>query len=420
MAMMVGAENVERVWSLLSKAMMDAEGLQDPYPLLREMHAYGDHVRTPDGVYAVFGYDRVNELTRSAHFRKETKAVFSSAFAAATKQQLEQLREAAEREAPFLVLLNPPDHTRIRGIVSRGFLQTQLVALRPAIKFHIDRLLGAIDPTRPVDIIGSFSSLFAPEIVGHLIGLPADQRAIVSRQTARQMRGFDPSASFDEQIDGARARVEQADYIRAIIADRRKQPREDFVTGLIAQSDAQGLISDAELVALIQILYIGGYETTSHMIGNGIVALLTHPDQLAALRAAPELMRAAVDEMLRFDGPISLTQVVAAEGAELGGRPAEVGATYIGLLGAANHDPAAFDHPERFDIGRPRKASASFAGGAHFCLGAGLAKLELELVFGELIRRFPDMRLADTKLTRIPAFHQRAYQAVSVLLQPER
>jgi cytochrome P450 len=292
------------------------------------------------------------------------------------------------------------------------------VALRPTIKFHIDRLLGDIDPTRPVDIIGSFSSLFAPEIVGHLIGLPADQREIVSRQTTRQMRGFDPSASFAEQLDGARARVEQADYIRAIIADRRNQPREDFVTALITQSDAQGLISDAELVALIQILYIGGYETTSHMIGNGIVALLTHPDQWAALRAAPELMRAAIDEMLRFDGPISLTQVVAADGAELGGHPAEVGATYIGLLGAANHDPAVFDHPERFDIGRPRKASASFAGGAHFCLGAGLAKLELELVFGELIRRFPDMQLADTKLMRIPAFHQRAYQAVPLLLQP--
>jgi hypothetical protein len=232
------------------------------------------------------------------------------------------------------------------------------------------------------------------------------------------MRGFDPGASFDEQLDGARARVEQADYIRAIIADRRKQPREDFVTALIAQSDAQKLISDAELVALIQILYIGGYETTSHMIGNGIVALLTHPDQWAALRAAPELMRAAVDEMLRFDGPISLTQVVAGEGAELGGRPAEVGATYIGLLGAANHDPTVFDHPERLDIARPRKASASFAGGAHFCLGAGLAKLELELVFGELLRRFPDMQLADSKLLRIPAFHQRAWQAVWILLQP--
>jgi hypothetical protein len=382
------------------------------------MHAYGDHVRTPDGVYAVFGYERVTELTRSAHFKKETKTVFSSAFATATQQQLDQLRDAAARESPFLVLLNPPDHTRIRSIVNRGFLQTQLLALRPTIEFHIDRLLSDIDPTRPVDIIASFSSLFAPEIVGHLIGLPADQRATVSGQTARQMRGFDPSASFDEQLDGARARVEQADFIRAVIADRRKQPREDFVTALIAQSDAQGLLSDGELVALIQILYIGGYETTSHMIGNGIVALLTYPDQWAALKAAPELMRAAVDEMLRFDGPISLTQVVAAQGAQLGGRPAEVGATYIGLLGAANHDPTAFDHPERFDIARPRKASASFSGGAHFCLGAGLAKLELELVFGVFVRRFPNMQLADSKLLRIPAFHQRAWQAVPVLLQP--
>jgi cytochrome P450 len=154
------------------------------------------------------------------------------------------------------------------------------------------------------------------------------------------------------------------------------------------------------------------------MIGNGLVALLTHPAQFAALVAAPSLMRNAVDEMLRFDGPISLTQVVAAEGAELGGRPAEVGATYIGLLGAANHDPTVFDHPEQFDIGRARKPSASFGGGPHFCLGAGLAKLELEMVFAELIRRFPTMTLADPSPVRIAAFHQRAYQAVSILLEP--
>jgi cytochrome P450 len=212
--------------------------------------------------------------------------------------------------------------------------------------------------------------------------------------------------------------VEQSDYIRRVVADRRGQPREDFITTLIAQSDAEGLISDQELIALIQILYIGGYETTSHMIGNGLVALLTHPAQLAALIAAPELMRQAVDEMLRFDGPISLTQVVAAEGAELGGQPAEVGAAYIGLLGAANHDPTVFDRPEQFDIGRARKPSASFGGGPHFCLGAGLAKLELEMVFAELLRRFPTMTLADPSPVRVRAFHQRAYEAVSILLQP--
>jgi cytochrome P450 len=414
----VSAEDVEAVWSRLQKAMTDPDGLQNPYPLLRDMHRYGDRMRTPSGVHAVFGYNRVNELTRSPRFKKDTAVIFDSAFAGATEQQKQQLRAIAEKEVPFLVLLNAPDHSRIRGIVNRGFLQTHLAALRPVIQSHIERLLADLDPTQPVDMIGAFSSLFAPEIVGHLIGLPADQRHAVSQQTMRQMRAFDPSASFEQQIDGAHARVEQADYIRRIVADRRSRPREDFISTLIAQSDAEGLISDQELIALIQILYIGGYETTSHMIGNGLVALLTHPAQLAALIAAPDLMRPAVEEMLRFDGPISLTQVVAAEGAELGGEPAEVGAAYIGLLGAANHDPTVFDRPEQFDIGRARKPIASFGGGPHFCLGAGLAKLELELVFAELLRRFPTMMLADPDPVRIPAFHQRAYQAVSVLLRP--
>jgi cytochrome P450 len=414
----VAAGDIEAVWSRLHKAMTDPEGLQNPYPLLREMHQYGDRLRTPSGVHAVFGYNRVNELTRSPLFKKDTAVIFNSAFAGATDEQKRQLLAIAEKEVPFLVLLNPPDHSRIRGIVNRGFLQTHLAALRPFIQLQIERLLGDIDPTRPVDMIGAFSSLFAPEVVGHLIGLPADQRHLVSQQTMRQMRGFDPSASFEQQIDGAHARVEQADYIRCVVADRRRQPREDFITTLIAQSDAEGLISDQELIALIQILYLGGYETTSHMIGNGLVALLTHPAQMAALLAAPALMRQAVEEILRFDCPIFLTQVVAAEGAQLGGEPAEVGAAYIGLLGAANHDPTVFDQPQQFDIGRARKPSASFSGGPHFCLGAGLAKLELELVFAELIRRFPKMSLADPSPVRIRAFHQRAYQAVSILLQP--
>jgi cytochrome P450 len=414
----VAASDVEAVWSRLHKSMTDPDGLQNPYPLLREMHRYGDRMRTPGGIHAVFGYNRVNELTRSPFFKKNTAVIFNSAFAEATDTQKQQLLEVAQKEAPFLVLLNPPDHSRIRGIVNRGFLQTHLAALRPFIQFQIERLLGDIDPTRPVDMVGAFSSLFAPEVVGHLIGLPADQRQLVSQQTMRQMRGFDPSASFAQQLDGAHARVEQADYIRCIVAERRREPREDFITTLITQSDAEGLISDQELIALIQILYIGGYETTSHMIGNGLVALLTHPPQFAALLAAPALMRQAVDELLRFDCPIFLTQVVAAEGAELGGEPAEVGATYIGLLGAANHDPTVFDRPEQFDISRARKPSASFSGGPHFCLGAALAKLELELVFAELIRRFPKMTLADPSPVRIRAFHQRAYQAVSILLQP--
>jgi cytochrome P450 len=414
----VGSDDVAAVWSRLQKAMTDPDGLQNPYPLLREMHRFGDHLRTPSGVHAVFGYNRVNELTRSPLFKKDTAVIFNSAFAGATDQQKQQLRDIAEKEVPFLVLLNPPDHSRIRGIVNRGFLQSHLAALRPVIQAHIERLLADIDARQPVDMIGAFSSLFAPEIVGHLIGLPADQRDIVSQQTMRQMRGFDPSASFEQQIDGAHARVEQADYIRRVVADRRRRPREDFITTLIAQSDAEALISDPELIALIQILYIGGYETTSHMIGNGLVALLTHPAQYAALLAAPDLMRPAIDEMLRFDGPIALTQVVATEGAQLGGQPAEVGAPYIGLLGAANHDPSIFEHPEEFDIGRARKPNASFSGGPHFCLGAGLAKLELEMVFTELLRRFPTMRLADPAPVRISAFHQRAYQAVSILLAP--
>ena len=407
-------------WELLRRAMLTPEGIQDPYPLLERLHDFGTHFETPDGSIAVLGYKAIGHLTRSSAFLKRTDSVPTPLFAQQTAEELAELRRVAELEKEFLVFLNPPDHGRIRRIVNKGFRQSHLAALRPFILSLIDRLLADIDPKQPCDIMGQFASLFAPEVVGELIGLPADERPLIASQTARLLRGVDPGASYATRLDSAWARHEQADYVRKVIADRRHSPRDDFITDLVRVSDEDQTISDAELTALVQILYVGGYETTSHMIGNGVAAFMLHPEQWQLLCAEPDRIRDTVEELLRYDGAISLTIVVAGENADIEGDPVKPGTICFGLLTAANRDPSIFSDPGRFDIARPRTGHLAFSGGAHFCLGAALARMELELVFNELARRFPAMRLAQepTTLLRVSSFHQRAYEQVMVLLDP--
>jgi cytochrome P450 len=331
-------------WALLSQAMLTPEGIQNPYPLLERLHEFGSHFRAPDGSIAVYGYKAVAQLTRSPDFLRRTDVVPQPLFSTETPEQRAELRRVAELEADFLVFLNPPDHGRIRNIVNKGFRPGHLAALRPFITALIDRLLAGIDPSQPCDLMAQFAAMFAPEVVSELIGLPADERPTIAAQTARQLRGVDPGASYEIRLDSARARHEQCNYVRHIIADRRRNPRGDFITDLIGVSDADGSISDAELTSLIQILYTGGYETTSHMIGNGVVAFLTHPEQWRLFRAEPERARDAVEEMLRYDGAISLTIFAAGKGAEIDATPIEEGTVCFGILAAANPTPRSFPY----------------------------------------------------------------------------
>jgi cytochrome P450 len=306
---------------------------------------------------------------------------------------------------------------RIRGLVQRNFMPKHVNALREKITAKIDALLAAIDPTAPADISAQFGALFAPEIMAELIGLPSEHRAYVSELTGVFMQGVDPAAPFEARLASAKAGHEQRQYVRQVIAARREHPRDDLVTALVQDSGAA--ITERELVQLLTILYIGGYETTAHMIGNGLVALLQNPDQFELLRADPDRhMRSAIDEMLRYDSAISFTQLYPVAGVSLAGKPTHVNMAYIGLLTAGNRDPKAYDEPDRFLIERERAPIQTFGAGPHGCLGINLARLELDMVFRVLLRRFPRMRLLEARPPRIPLFQQQAYARVPVLLDP--
>ena len=407
-------------WAALEKLLFTPEGRSNAYAYYSKLHALGEEFLTPNGTHVVIGYAALAEMMRSPQFRKNNSFGASQktiAFSKLTEQQQQELDKWDADAAPLLGSLDPPDHLRIRGLVQRTFMPKHVDQLRPKITSVIDSLLSKIDTRQPADMYAQFGALFAPEIVAELIGLPSEDRAYIAELTGIFMRGIDPGASYELRLASTKSAYEQRQYVRKVIADRRKNPRDDVVTALTEASG--GTLSEAELVRLLNILYIGGYETTAHMIGNGLVALLRNPSQFELLKSNPDTyLRPAVEEILRFDGAISLTQVYPVVGATLQGKPADPNATYLGLLTAANRDPKAYESPDTFVIERKRKPILTFGGGPHFCLGINLAKLELEMVFRELITRFPDMRLAEPGPVRASLFLQQTYETVPVLLQP--
>jgi cytochrome P450 len=409
-----------RAWELISSLLFDTQGRINCYHVYEQLHAIGDDFLTPNGTHIVIGYTALANMMRDPKFLKNNAHGASQKtqpFSQLTPEQAAELDRWDADSAPLLGSLDAPDHMRIRSLVQRNFLPQFVAKIRDKIAAEIDALLSRFDPTQPVDITSQFGQIFAPDIMAELIGLPAEDRTYVSQLTGVFMQGIDPASPFDLRLASAKAAHEQRKYVRKVIAARHAEPRDDLVSALV--QNASGVLSEPELVQLLTILYLGGYETTAHMIGNGLVALLTNPDQLSLLLSDLEgLIRPAVEEMLRFDGPISLTQVFPVEGATLMGRAADVNMPYVGLLTAANHDPEAFEEPNRYLITRERKPIQAFGGGPHFCLGMNLARLELQMVFQALLSRFPRMQLLEVPPPRVKTFQQQSFARVPVLMSP--
>jgi len=411
----VTGQTINSPASSIIREMVSEQGKINPWPYYARLHELGEVFEMPDGSFFVAGYNAVAEGLRSSAFGKGQGQARDPAFSVLTPEQREDLREIESDSSLNFVAMDGAPHARIRGIVQGKFTPRNVRSVEASIPVVIDRLLDTIDPTRPVDIMGEFSALFAPEIMAELIGLPNDRREKVVELAGVGLKSIDPGSTFEQRREGARAGRKLRDYIREVMADRRTNPREDLVSDIT--SDTQ--LTEPEKARLLQTLYLGGYGTTAHMVGNGLYLLLKNPDQFALLKQDGSLAKAAVEEILRMDGAISLTAMVALEDAELEGVKIAKGRGVTLLLAAANRDPDIYPDPDRFDILRKNKPHLSFAGGAHYCLGVNLARLELELVIRRLVERFPNMVLAEDPPPRTPTFHQQSWDHVMVLLEPK-
>jgi len=292
---------------------------------------------------------------------------------------------------------DPPDHTRLRGLVSKAFTPKALESLRPRIQQIVDGLLDQIERRGEMDLIEEFAYPLPVIVICEMLGVPVKDHERFKHWGLDIARGLDaimlpPDSEVGKRsVSGRRA---LAEYFRALIAERRAAPRDDMLSALIAAEEAGDKLSEEELLASCILLLVAGHETTVNLIGNGTLALLKHPEQLRRLRENPGLIGSAVEELLRYDGPVQRTARIPSEDLVIGGKTIPKGEMVMPFLGAANRDPAQFPDPDRLDITRTDNRHIAFGMGIHFCLGAPLARMEGQIAISTLLRRLPKLALA--------------------------
>jgi cytochrome P450 len=378
-------------------AFPDPRILADPYPFYAMLRSSNPVFRLPigdsgsPGLWILTRYADVQRVLKDPRFSVDRRK------AVVIQQNLDRLPAAVafaeEGGLRSMLVMDPPDHTRVRGLVSKAFTPRRVAALRPRIEAIVTELLDAVTDRGEMDGIADFAAPLPAIVIAELLGVPAaDHKQF--KQWSTELVSVGAGNPFGAREAFERALERLLDYLRGVIGERRKGPRDDLISGMIEAQENSSALSDAELLATSNLLLIAGHETTTNLIGNGTLALLRHPEQLELLRADPSLLRPAIEELLRFDSPVQGTARVATQDVEVGGKTIPAGALVVAGIGAANRDPEVFPDPDRLDLGRAGENHLSFGFGAHFCLGAPLARLEGEVAFAALLARFPRLALA--------------------------
>ncbi len=297
-------------------------------------------------------------------------------------------RRAVERN---LLMLDPPDHTRLRRLVSKAFTPRRVESLRPRIEGIVDELLDAAGERGEMDLIRDLAYPLPVVVIAEMLGVPVEDRERFKRWSDALVALLDPLQAEDGMRPAERAYLELTDYFRRVFAQRRVAPRDDLISSLVGVEEEGDSLEEAELFSLAMLILGAGNETTTNLIGNGVLALLRNPEERRRLQDDPALIENAVEELLRYDSPIQLTDRVATVDLEIDGHRIRRGDLVALCLGAANRDPARFADPDRLDLSRPDTDHLAFGYGAHFCLGAALARAEGQIALSALLRRFPDL-----------------------------
>ncbi|WP_441246905.1 cytochrome P450 [Kitasatospora sp. McL0602] len=398
-------------------ALMSPEGQRDPvaaYAALREAAP----VHLNEGGCFVSGYDAASEV------------LFGEKFGTADPEWFDR-NQPGWREHPLLLHIfsslvgaNPPDHTRLRGLVSKAFNVRRVELLRPHVAELTERALDAMAERaaagQPVDLPAQLAMPVAIGTVARLLGVPAEDTGPFDGWVRKCGVVFEAAVAPEALAEADTAYTAILDYFTGLVAARRKEPADDLVSALIATRDGDGdRLTEQELVDLLAFVFAAGFETTAGLVGNSVVALADNPDQLALLRRLPttdpQRIGPATDELARLGGSVQVTRRLALTDVELGGVRIPAGVNVVVFLAAANRDPLRFADPDRLDLLRADARPLSYGLGVHYCLGGALARMELEEVLGRLHRRFPDLRLAGTPV-RAPGLALNRYESIPVTL----
>jgi cytochrome P450 len=368
----------------------------DPYPFYDRLRVEAPLYRAPNGPLVVTRYDDVVRVLRSnvASRDVEAHATIDEADPIAVRR-----RQRRGEGAKTILNLDPPDHTRLRRLVTKAFTPSAVDRLRPRIEAMVDAALDRAAERGEIELVDELAFPVPFRVISELLDMPTERADELRGWSQALTLSLEPSATLADLDSAEAALLQLIPYLITIIEQRRANPGEDLLSALLAIEDDGDMLSPAELISFVVLLYVAGHETTVNLIGNGTLALLRHPEQLRAWRGDQSYDTSAIDELLRFDGPVQHTvrvplEPIAFTDADGSTVVAAPGDTVLTVLGAANHDPAVFDDPHTLRLDRSNASRhVAFSAGIHYCLGASLAKLEASIAIGRLIRRFDSIEL---------------------------
>jgi cytochrome P450 len=365
----------------------------DPYRQYAALREHDPVHRSPLEVWVLFRYDDIVSVLRDSSLSVQ---VDNATPTARMQMFAEQAPEERERGAHSILNVDPPDHTRLRRLVSKAFTPKMVHELRPRIQTLVDDALDSMAARGKADLISDLAFPLPFTVISEMLGMPDGNRDEVRGWSHTLTKTLDPILSPEEVDAALLAASNMQAHVQDVLAWKRDHPADDLLTGLLAAEDEGDRLSEIELLDQVLLLYVAGHETTVNLIGNATLALLGHPDQLARLRADPELDGGAVEELLRYDSPVQFSRRITTADLDVAGTTIPAGTFTLTCLGSANHDGARWGPTaDQLDITRPDAGQhMSFGNGIHHCLGSSLARTEAQVAIGTLVRRFPDLALA--------------------------
>jgi cytochrome P450 len=363
----------------------------DPYAQYRRLRELAPVNKSPLGPWTLTRYEDVSRLLRDPSLSVEDRnATFDP-----RPRELQELRDEGRRERGRLAILNldPPDHTRIRRLMSKAFTPKRVETLIPRAQSLVDGMLDTVESRGEMDVIRDLAFPLPFAVISEMLGMPEADRDQLREWSHTLAKTLEPIVTPEEVPDLLAAGDRMVEHVSAAIEWKRSEPGDDLLSAMIAAEEEGDRLSTVELIAQVVLVFIAGHETTVNLIGNGTLALLRHRAQLELLQQEPNSIGNAVDELLRYDSPVQFTRRIALESLDIDSNIIDPGSYVFCLLGAANHDPEHFG-PDADNLDLQRRDAPhhlSFGGGVHHCLGAVLARMEARVAIGTLVSRFPDI-----------------------------
>lgn len=386
----------------------------NPYPIYRELRKTAP-VFWNGRSWLISRYDDIVELLNDPRVSSARAESIFQVLPPDIQQELAPLRHVLGSR---MLLTDPPTHTRLRNLVTKAFSARGVTEKRATIQQICDRLLDRVIEQGAMDVIRDLAVPLPGWVIANVLGVPPADQENFTRWSRDQVRVYDRPGTEGDRTSimrqGQASMLEMKMYLEEVIAARRREPRDDLITMLVQAEEQGDRLSTDEMVVMIIALLVGGNNSTAHLIGNAVLTLLRHPDALRQLRASPELIKPAVEEVLRYESPVQATSRVAREAIPLGDYVIEPGQGVSLLFGSANRDDAQFPDPERFEIARHPNRHLTFAHGPHFCLGSAVARAEAQAAALAIVQRCGDLQLASDRIEWLEGFSFRGLKSLPV------